>query len=135
VGRYCDSHPDPLRIGWDEFVQAFRDHHIHEAMMDRKADEFRHLKMGGMTVQEYANRFQELMRYMPNDTNTEKKKVYWFRKGLHCGVAHHLAAHDCPTLRSIIDKALIVERSRLEYVEVRRRKTKHTDQAGRSGPP
>jgi hypothetical protein len=87
-----------------------------------------------MSVQEYANHFQELMRYVPNDTNTEKK-VYWFRKGLHKGMAHHLAGHDCPTLRSIIDKALIVERSRLEYVEVRGSKSKRTDQAGHSGPP
>jgi hypothetical protein len=73
---YCDSHPDPLNIGWDEFVEAFRDHHIPEAVMDRKADKFRHLKMGGMSVQEYSNHFQELMRYVPDDTNTEKKKVY-----------------------------------------------------------
>jgi hypothetical protein len=73
---YCDSHPDPLHIGWNEFVEAFRNHHIPEAVMDRKAYEFRHLKMGGMSVQEYANRFQELMRYMLDDTNTEKKKVY-----------------------------------------------------------
>jgi hypothetical protein len=57
-------------------VEAFRNHHIPEAVMDRKAYEFRHLKMGGMSVQEYANRFQELMRYMLDDTNTEKKKVY-----------------------------------------------------------
>jgi hypothetical protein len=116
-------------------VETFRNHHIPEAVMDRMADEFRHLKMGGMSVQEYANRFQELMRYVPDDTNTEKKKVYWFRKGLHKGMAHHLSAHDCPTLRSIIDKALIVERLRLEYMEVRGSKSKRTDQAGRSGPP
>jgi hypothetical protein len=38
-------------------VDAFRDQHVPEAVMDRKADEFRHLKMGGMTVQEYANCF------------------------------------------------------------------------------
>jgi hypothetical protein len=75
------------------------------------------------------------MRYMPDDTNTEKKKVYWFRKGLHKGMAHHLSAHDCPTLRSIIDKALIIEKSRLEYMEVVGSKSKHTDQAGHSGPP
>jgi hypothetical protein len=103
--------------------------------MDRKADEFKHLKMGRMSVQEYANRYQELMRYVPDDTDTKKKKVYWFRKGLHKGMAHHLSAHDYPTLRSSIDKALIVERSRLEYLEVRGGKSKRTDQAGRSGPP
>jgi hypothetical protein len=91
--------------------------------------------MGGMSVKEYANRFQELMRYVPDDTNTEKKKVYWFRKGLHKGIAHHLSAHDCPTVLSIIDKALIVERSRLEYMDVCGSKSKRTDQAGRSGQP
>jgi hypothetical protein len=75
------------------------------------------------------------MRYVPDDTDIEKKKVYWFRQGLHKGIAHHLSAHDCPTLRSIIDKALIIERSMLEYLEVRGSKSKHTDQAGRLGPP
>jgi hypothetical protein len=75
------------------------------------------------------------MRYVSDDTNIEKKKVYWFRKGLHKGMAHHFSTHDCSTLRSIIDKALIIERSRLEYMEVRRSKSKCTDQAGRSGPP
>jgi hypothetical protein len=29
---YCDSHLDPLHIGWDEFVEAFRSHHILEAV-------------------------------------------------------------------------------------------------------
>jgi hypothetical protein len=130
----CDSHPDPLRIRWDEFVEAFRDHHIPEVVMNRKADEFHHLKMGD----DHAGVRQPLpgmMRYAPDDTNTEKKKVYWFRKGLHRGMAHHLVAHDCSTLRTMIDKALIVERSRLEYVEVCGSKTKRTDQAGHSGPP
>jgi hypothetical protein len=103
--------------------------------MDRKANEFRHLKTGSMSVQEYANRYQELMRYVPDDTDTDKKKVYWFRKGLLKGMAHHLSAHDCPTLRSIIDKALIVERSSLEYMEIRGSMSKRTYQAGRSGPP
>jgi hypothetical protein len=32
--------------------------------------------MGGMSVQEYANRYQELMRYMSDDTDIEKKKFY-----------------------------------------------------------
>jgi hypothetical protein len=26
-----------LHIGWDEFVEAFRNHHIPETVMDRKA--------------------------------------------------------------------------------------------------
>jgi hypothetical protein len=70
---YCDSQPDPLHFGWDEFVEAFRSHHIPEAVMDRKADEFRYLKMGSMSMQEYANRYQELMRYVPDDTDTDAR--------------------------------------------------------------
>jgi hypothetical protein len=46
-------------------------------------------------------------------------------------MAHHLAAHNCLKLCTLIDKALIVERSRLEYVESGSKK-KRTDQAGRS---
>lgn len=76
-------------------MESFRDYHIPEAVLGRKVDEFHSLRMGSMTMQEYANRFQEQMRYAPDDCNTEKKKVYWFHKGLHRGMAHHLAAHNC----------------------------------------
>ncbi|CAN6288518.1 unnamed protein product [Urochloa humidicola] len=54
---YCDSHRNPAEITWDEFVEAFREHHIPEEIVDRKVEEFRNLKMGKMTVQEYTNRF------------------------------------------------------------------------------
>jgi hypothetical protein len=35
----------------------------------------------------------------------------------------------------VLNKALVVERSRLEYVEVYKSKKKRTDLAGRLGPP
>ena len=91
--------------------------------------------MGTMKVQEYTNHFQELMRYALEDSDTEKKKMYWYRKGLHRVMAHHLSAHDCLTLHELIGKALRVEKSRLKYVEVRGDKRKRSDQPGRPGPP
>ncbi|CAN6275287.1 unnamed protein product [Urochloa humidicola] len=109
---YSDSHRNPAEITWDEFVEAFREHHIPEAIVDRKVEEFRNLKMGKMIVQEYTNRFQQLMRYAPNETNTEKKKIYYFRKGLHHGMKLHLEAHDVTTLHQLIGKALKVEKAR-----------------------
>ncbi|XP_072146524.1 uncharacterized protein [Setaria viridis] len=115
---FRDSHVDPMHITWDEFAIAFHEHHIPEVVMDWKADEFCNLKMGNLKVQEYANKFQELMRYAPGDSNTEKKKMYWFRKGLHWGIEIHLSAHDCPTLHALVGKALQVEKLRLEYEEV-----------------
>ncbi|CAN6362592.1 unnamed protein product [Urochloa humidicola] len=130
---YCDSHRNPAEITWDEFMEAFREHHIPEAIVDRKVEEFRNLKMGKMTVQEYTNRFQQLMRYAPDETNTEKKKIYYFRKGLHHGMKLHLEAHDVTTLHQLIGKALKVEKARQECEEGRQQKRK-IDQF-RAGPP
>ncbi|XP_072150052.1 uncharacterized protein [Setaria viridis] len=111
---------------WNKFATAFRDHHILEAVMDKKANEFRNLKMASMKVQEYAKKFHELMRYAPDDTNTEKKKMYWFRKGLHHGMEMHLAMHDCQNLHALVGKVLRVEKSWLEYEESRDFKRKTT---------
>nr|XP_034594585.1 uncharacterized protein LOC117856298 [Setaria viridis] len=113
---------------WNKFATAFRDHHILEAVMDKKANEFRNLKMASMKVQEYAKKFHELMRYAPDDTNTEKKKMYWFRKGLHHGMEMHLAMHDCQNLHALVGKVLRVEKSWLEYEESRDFKRKYQDQ-------
>lgn len=82
--------------------------------MNRKADEFHNLKMGNMKVQEYTNKFQELMRYTSDDSNIEKKKIYWFCKGLHQGMEMNLSAYDCPTIHALVGKALRVERLRFE---------------------
>ncbi|CAN6205626.1 unnamed protein product [Urochloa humidicola] len=109
---YCDSHRNPAEMGWDEFVDAFREHHIPKAIVDQKVEEFRNLKMGKMTVQEYANKFQQLMRYAPDETNTEKKKIYYFRKDLHHGMKLHLEAHEVTTLHQLIGKALRIEKVR-----------------------
>ena len=95
--------------------------------MDQKADELCHQKMGTMKV-------QELMRYALEDSDIEKK-MYWYRKGLHRGMAHHLSAHDCLTLYTLVGKALRVEKSILKYVEACGDKRKCSDQPGHSGPP
>lgn len=58
------------------------------------------------------------MRYALDDSNTKKKKMYWFCKGLHYGMELHLSSHDCPTLHALVGKALQVEKSRLEFVEL-----------------
>jgi len=54
---FCAIHPDPANMGWTEFAQAFREHHLMEGAMDAKAEEFRKLQMSTMTVHEYTNKF------------------------------------------------------------------------------
>ncbi|CAN6172181.1 unnamed protein product [Urochloa humidicola] len=131
---YCDSHPDPANISWDEFVEAFTEHHIPEALMDRKAEEFRKLTMGSMTVQEYTHKFQKLMRYAPDDTDTEKKKIYCYKRGLHRGMKLNLEAHDFTSLHQLIGKALRVEKVRMECADASLRDRKRKAEQFRSGP-
>ena len=75
---YVANHQDPDSISWDEFEQEFRAQHIPKGVMDRKADEFRNLKMGSMGVPEYYHRWTELSRYSPRDVSTEQVKISIF---------------------------------------------------------
>jgi hypothetical protein len=51
--NYYATANDPSAITWDEFVEEFCRYHIPEATLKRKADEFRELRQGNMTVEEY----------------------------------------------------------------------------------
>ena len=42
--------------------------------MKRKADEFRELQQGSMSVEEYTHQFVELARYAPEEVDNDEKK-------------------------------------------------------------
>jgi hypothetical protein len=41
------------------------------------------MTLGAMRVEEYKRHFMKMMRYAPDDTNTNQKKHFWFPRGLH----------------------------------------------------
>ena len=43
---YCDNHAYPMHISWEEFIEAFREHHVPEVMMDAKLKKFRNISQG-----------------------------------------------------------------------------------------
>lgn len=47
---FSDTHPDPAHITWEEFTEAFREHHVTEGAMDAKVEEFRNLTQGSLNV-------------------------------------------------------------------------------------
>jgi hypothetical protein len=55
-----------------------------------------------------------MMRYALDETNTEKKKMYFFKKGLNSHLKVALSGHTCHTLCKMINKVLEMERDRLE---------------------
>jgi hypothetical protein len=106
---YCANHPDPTNIGWAEFAQAFRDYHLMEGIMEAKAEEFRNLQMGTMTVRQYTTKFIQLLRYVPEYIETEKQRKYYYMKGLPQAMRSILVGHDFLTLKDLINRASLVE--------------------------
>ena len=73
---YCNSHANPASITWEEFARAFRDHHVPRQLLIQKAQEFRTMTQATMKVQEYERHFTKMMRYAPEDVNTDEKKQF-----------------------------------------------------------
>ena len=55
-----------------------------------------------------------MMRYAPSEIDSEKKKMYFFKKGLNTRLKVALSGHTCYTLWEFINKVLVMERDRLE---------------------
>ena len=81
--------------------------------MDAKVEEFPNISQGSQKIQEYTNRFTRMMRYAPSETDSEKKKMYFFKKGLDTRLKVSLLGHTCYTLQEMINKVLVMERDRL----------------------
>jgi hypothetical protein len=79
---YYNTHVNVDTITWNEFKARFRTHYVPRGTMKMKK-EFTDLKQGSMTVNEYLNSFIQLLRYAPNDVNTNVKKQDIFLNGLN----------------------------------------------------
>jgi hypothetical protein len=64
-----------------------------EGVMDAKVEEFRNISQGSQKVQEYTTHFTRMMRYASGETDTEKKKMYCFKKGLNPRLKVVLSGH------------------------------------------
>nr|CAE03839.1 OSJNBb0013J13.16 [Oryza sativa Japonica Group] len=95
--NYCNAHPEPTNIAWDEFAMAFHAAHVPESTIDMKKEEFNRLKQGNSSVNEYLSQFNKLARYAPEEVDTDKKKIRKFLKGIAVGMRLQLLAHDFPT--------------------------------------
>ena len=55
-----------------------------------------------------------MMRYAPIETDSEKKNMYYFKKGLNTCLKVALSSHTYYTLWEMINKVLVMERDHLE---------------------
>jgi hypothetical protein len=70
-----------------------------------------------MRVEEYERHFMKMMRYTPDDTNTDQKKQFLFLRGLHHGLRQALKASEHKSLRHLVNRAIAVEDERRVHEE------------------
>jgi hypothetical protein len=86
------------------------------------------MTQGAMRVEEYECHFMKMMRYAPDDTNTDQKKQFWFLRGLHHGLRQALKASEHKYLRHLVNRAITVEDERRSHEECMRGKKRTGDQ-------
>ena len=52
------------KIRWKQFKKYFKQKYLSDMYYDDKIKEFHELKLGLLTMEEYANKFLELLRYV-----------------------------------------------------------------------
>src|SRR3954471_9995188 len=95
--NFLNMRPAGQLTSWNEFCDAFREHHIAKGLMDRKREEFYNLTQGRRSVDEFSREFNRLARYAPEEVSTDSRKQERFRKGLNSALRHELNLHDFAT--------------------------------------
>jgi hypothetical protein len=75
------------------------------------------------------------MRYAPGETDTEKKKMYCFKKGLNSRLKVALSGHACRTLCEMVNKVLEMERDRLEADALHKEKKRRFESSSHGPAP
>jgi hypothetical protein len=64
-------------LSWKQFEKYFKKQYLSEKYMDGKTKDFYELRLGQLTLDEYVNKFIELLRYVPY-IKDEKVKMKLF---------------------------------------------------------
>jgi hypothetical protein len=68
-------------LSWRQFEKHFKKKYLFERYYDENTKEFYELKLGQLNIDEYFNKFLELMRYVPY-IKDEKMKMQPFISGI-----------------------------------------------------
>ena len=90
--------------------------------MKRKADEFRALQQGSMSVEEYTYQFMELARYAPEEVNDDEKKQDMFKKGLNPELQTLLTPQIYTDFNTLMNMAILTERAKIDERKDNKRK-------------
>jgi hypothetical protein len=120
---YVATHAAIDTITWDEFTTNFRSHHIPSGVMKIKKKEFLSLKLEGMPVAEYRDKFIELSHYATEEVAEDRKKQELFLDGLASSLQYQLMSYPLPTFHKLVDATIRLEHKRKELGEQKRKAT------------
>src|SRR3954467_13666117 len=89
--------------------------------MDRKAEEFRNLTQGDMTVEAYQREFLNLSRYAEEEITTDARRQQKFCRGLNLDLKLALSVHDFANFATMVNKAITVETAQMENKDSQKR--------------
>ena len=129
--NYQITYPDIAAITWDQFQKAFRTAHVASGIIALKRREFRDLRQGSRSLSDYAELFNKLARYAPEDVNTDRKRQEEFMRGLNDEISIQLCASRYANYQELYDSAVAVES---KHNSMENRKRKHGYDKYGSGP-
>ena len=91
-------------ILWKQIKKYFKKRYFSYMYYDGKIKEFHELKLGQMTMEEYANKFLELLRYVKY-IRDDKVKIQWFLSGLSQSYKYQIKFDGRQNLDETIRKA------------------------------
>jgi hypothetical protein len=107
-------------LSWKQFEKYFKKKYLSKRYYDERSKEFYELKLGELTIEEYVNKFLELLRYVPY-IKDEKVKVQRFISGLPQSYRDRIEFDEPRTLEDTIRKA------RYYYEQFKHRVEPHKD--------
>ena len=90
--------------------------------MKRKADEFRELQQGSMSVEEYTYQFMELAGYAHKEVDKDEKKQDMFKKGLSPELRTLFTPQIYSDFNTLMNMVILTERSKAEERKENKRK-------------
>jgi hypothetical protein len=124
--NFFEMRPADAGITWEEFLEAFRRHHIAEGLMDRMKEKFCNLVKGNQDVVGYSIEFSRLACYTGEEVSTDAKKQKRFRNGLKPALKYALTHVKATTFDELVNTAVKEETGRLASEESR----KHSREVG-----
>lgn len=97
-------------FSWETFKERLRARFYPVALKWQKQQEFLKLNQGGMTVQEYTDKFVELSRFAPHIIPTEEEKAKKYEEGLKFKLQKLLGGISSKTFQEAYERATNLQR-------------------------